>query len=87
MSKSTKATKATSSTKVTSEVLNAGEKGVDRAIKKIMRRVPGSSGPPKALVDALAPAIRYLGRKNRGESTAKPKANVPKKKPVPKGKK
>ena len=31
-----KSTKATSSTKVTSEVLNAGEKGVDRAIKKIM---------------------------------------------------
>jgi hypothetical protein len=54
-----------------SNVLQAGERGADKAVSKIMKNVPGSSGPPKGLVDALEPAIRYLGRRSRGENTDK----------------
>ena len=54
-----------------SNVLQAGERGADKAVSKVMKNVPGSSGPPKGLVDALEPAIRYLGRRSRGENTDK----------------
>jgi len=45
-----------------SKVLKAGEKGKDKAITKIMEYIPGSSGPPKGLVDFMEPALRKAGK-------------------------
>jgi len=52
-----------------SNVLQSGERGADKAVSKIMEYVPGSSGPSRGVVDALEPALRYLGKRSRGENT------------------